>query len=559
MKLEDRITLEGVAKAAMARTRQRLTYALALFGVVFAVLFGRLVEVTMFREGVSRATARVTSDASYYRADIVDRTGEILATDLQAASLYADARVVWDPAETAQALQAIVPGLDAKALTKKLSSRQAFVWIKRDVPPRQQEAVRQLGIPGLYFRSEPRRVYPNGRTAAHALGYVNVDNHGLAGVERGAEDLILEKRNRGGVVELSLDLRVQHALADELAAAMATFRAKAAAGIVMNVENGEILALSSLPDFDPNEPGQATKDGLFNRVTLGVYEMGSTFKTFSMALALDSAKVSLVSQFDATNPIVSGHFTISDFHPENRFLTVPEIFVHSSNIGTAKMALVVGTPIQRAYLAKMGLLTPIASEIKETGTPIVPARWGELETMTVSYGHGIAVTPLHIAAASAALVNGGRLMKPTLLKRDPSEVVPFTRVVSENTSAQMRELLRMVVTQGTGSLADVPGYPVGGKTGTAEKASTGGYAHTALLNSFMGVFPAKNPRYLVLVLLDEPQPTEATKGFATAGWTAAPTAGKVIARIAPMLNVPVTPADPKQGIPTTVASYEDFH
>jgi cell division protein FtsI (penicillin-binding protein 3) len=559
VKLEDRITLEGVAKAAMARTRQRLTYATIAFGVVFAVLFVRLVDVTMLREGAALKTARVTSEASYFRADIVDRTGEILATDLQAASLYADARVVWDPAETALALKTAVPGIDVAALTKKLQSRQAFVWIKRNLPPRQQEAVRQLGIPGLHFRAEPRRVYPNGRTAAHALGYVNVDNHGLAGIERGAEDAILEKRNKGGVVELSLDLRVQHALADELASAIATFRAKAAAGLVMDVDTGEILALSSLPDFDPNEPGQATKDGLFNRVTLGVYEMGSTFKTFSTAMALDTQKVTMTSQFDATDPITYGQFTISDFHPEKRPLTVPEIFVHSSNIGTAKMALAAGTPAQRAYLAKMGLLTPIASEIKEVGTPIVPKQWGELETMTVAYGHGIAVTPLHVAAVSAALVNGGRLMKPTLLKRNPAEVVPFTRVVSERTSSQMRELLRMVVTQGTGSLADVAGYPVAGKTGTAEKTVGKGYARTALFNSFMGVFPAKNPRYLVLVLLDEPQPTEATKGFATAGWTAAPTAGKVIARIAPMLNVPVTAEDPKKGVPTTMASYEDLH
>ncbi len=559
MKLEDRITLEGVAKAAMARTRQRLTYAMVAFGVVFAVLFGRLVEVTVLREGAAQRVAHAASDASYFRADIVDRTGEILATDLQAASLYADARVIWDPAETAQALHDIVPGLDVAALTKKLSSRQAFVWIKRDLPPRQQEAVRQLGFPGLHFRSEPRRVYPNGRTAAHALGYVNVDNHGLAGVERGVEDLILEKRNKGGVVELSLDLRVQHALGDELAAAMATYRAKAAAGIVMDVDTGEILALSSLPDFDPNEPAQATKDGLFNRVTLGVFEMGSTFKTFSTAIALDTQKVTMTSQFDATNPITYGRFTISDFHPEARLLTVPEVFIHSSNIGTAKMALAVGTAAQRAYLAKMGLLTPMPSEIKEVATPILPAAWGELETMTVSYGHGIAISPLHIAAVSAALVNGGRLMKPTLLKHDGKSVVPFTRVVSERTSAQMRELLRMVVTQGTAGQADVPGYPVAGKTGTAEKPTKQGYAEKALLTSFMGVFPAKNPSYLVLVLLDEPQPSEATKGFATAGWTAAPTAGKVIARIAPMLNVPVTPADPKQGLPTTMASYEDLH
>lgn len=558
MTQEERITLEGAAKAAMARTRSRLNFSIVAFGVVFAVLFGRLVEVTMLREGQERKTARVETNVAYYRADIVDRNGEILATDLQSASLYADARVIWDPAETAQALAGVLPTVDATALTKRLATRQAFVWIKRNIPPRQQEAVRQLGIPGLHFRDEPRRVYPNGRTAAHVLGYVNVDNHGLAGVERGAEDLILERRNHGGVVELALDLRVQHALQDEMSAALATFKARAGSGIVMDVNTGEVLALASLPDFDPNEPGEAAKTALFNSVTLGVYEMGSTFKTFTTAMALDTQKVTFASQFDATNPITMGRFTITDFHPENRLLTVPEIFVHSSNIGTAKMALEVGTTTQKAYLAKMGLLTPVLSEIKEVGSPIVPKRWGDLETMTVSYGHGIAITPLHVAMTSAALVNGGKLIKPTMLKREAGAVVPFNRVVSEQTSIQMRELLRMVVTQGTGSKADVPGYPVAGKTGTAEKATGGGYAHKNLLSSFMGVFPARSPQYLVLIVLDEPQGNDATAGYATAGWTAAPTAGKVIARIAPMLNVPVSPTEP-QGPPTTMASYEDLH
>jgi cell division protein FtsI (penicillin-binding protein 3) len=555
---EERITLEGAAKAAMARTRSRLGLSIAAFGVVFAILFGRLVEVTMLRVGEERKVARVEDNVSYFRADIVDRNGEILATDLQAASLYADARVIWDPAETAQSLAAVLPGIDVPALAKRLATRQAFVWIKRNIPPRQQESVRQLGMPGLHFRSEPRRVYPNGRTAAHALGYVNVDNHGLAGVERGAEDLILERRNRGGVVELSLDLRVQHALQDELADAVATFKARAASGIVLDVNSGEVLALASLPDFDPNEPAVAAKMALFNNATLGVYEMGSTFKTFTTAMALDTQKVTFASQFDATNPITVGRFTISDFHPENKLLTVPEIFVHSSNIGTAKMALEVGTTTQKAYLAKMGLLTPVLSEIKEVGSPIVPKRWGDLETMTVAYGHGIAITPLHVAMASSALVNGGKLIKPTLLKREGGAVVPFTRVVSEQTSVQMRELLRMAVTQGTGSKADVTGYPVAGKTGTAEKAAGGGYARKSLLSSFMGVFPARQPLYLVLIVLDEPQGNDTTAGYATAGWTAAPTAGKVIARIAPMLNVPVSPTE-SQGPPTTMASYEDLH
>ena len=560
MKLEDRITLEGVAKAAMARTRDRLVVTMAISGIVFAVLFARLVDVTMFRETAAHQAARAAaSSESYYRADIVDRNGEILATDLDGASLYADARVIWDPAETAQSLAAVLPGIDAAALTKKLSARQAFVWIKRNITAHQQEAVKQLGMPGLQFRTEPRRVYPNGRTAAHALGYVDVDNHGLAGVERGAETLVLDRRNHGAVVAMSLDLRVQHALGDELASAMAAFNAKAAAGIVMDVNNGEVLALSSLPDFDPNDVMAATKDGLFDRVTLGLYEMGSTFKSFTTAMALDTAKVTMASQFDATNPITYGRFTISDFHPENRMLTVPEIFTHSSNIGTAKMALAIGTPMQRAYLGKLGLLTPVTSEIREVATPLLPKEWGELETMTVSYGHGIAITPMHVAMASAALVNGGKLIRPTMFKREPGAVVPYTRVVSEQTSSQMRELLRMVVTEGTGTKADVPGYPVGGKTGTAEKPVAQGYAEKALVSSFMGVFPARNPSYLVLILLDEPKGTAETEGYATAGWTAAPTAGKVIARIAPMLNVPVTPDDPKRNGPTTVASYEDLH
>jgi cell division protein FtsI (penicillin-binding protein 3) len=518
-----------------------------------------LVEVSLLRETTEHRVVQVEDNISYFRADMVDRNGEIMATDLQAASLYADARVVWDPAETAQALQHAVPGIDATALTKKLATRQAFVWIKRNLSPRQQEAVRLLGIPGLHFQSEPRRVYPNGRTAAHALGYVSVDNHGLAGIERGAEELILEQRNHNKLVELSLDLRVQHALQDELANAVATFRAHAAAGVVLDINTGEILALSSLPDFDPNEPGTAAKDALFNRVTQGLFEMGSTFKTFTTAMALDTGKVTLASQFDATNPIVYDNFTISDFHPENRLLTVPEIFIHSSNVGTAKMAAEVGTTIQKAFLAKFGLMSAIDSEIKEVGKPILPKSWGELETMTVAYGHGIAITPMHVAMASAAIANGGKLIKPTLLKREPGAVVPFTRVVSEKTSEQMRDLLRRVVTEGTGMKADVPGYPVAGKTGTAEKVVGKGYDTKRLLSSFMGVFPARKPLYLVLVLLDEPQGSEATAGFATAGWTAAPTAGKVIARIAPMLNVPVTPEDPSRGAPTTMASYEDLH
>lgn len=558
MSLEENFKRQADARGALAKTRQRLSLAMTAFSLVFVLLFGRLVEVSVLREPAGAKAARVESDTSYYRADIVDRKGEILATDLQGASLYADARVVWDPAEAARDLQKVLPGLNVETVTRKLSTRQAFVWIKRNISPGQQEAVRQLGLPGLSFKQEPRRVYPNGRTASHVLGYVSVDNHGLAGIERGVEDLVIERRNKGGVVELSLDLRVQHVLEDELSAAIAGFRAKAAAGVVMDVNNGEVLALSSLPDFDPNDPASAAKNALFNRATLGVFEMGSTFKIFTAASALDSGKITMASQYDTSAPLSVGQYTIADFHPENRMLSVPEVLMYSSNIGAARIATDAGPEVQRSYFTRLGLLGPVPFEIKELGAPLLPKRWGELEVMTTAYGHGIAVSPLHMAAAASAIVNGGKYIRPTILKRDGQGVIPHTRVISEETSSRMREMLRMVVTQGTGGKADVPGYPVGGKTGTAEKTVGKGYDEKSLVTSFVGVFPAKAPLYLVLVVLDEPQPSEATHGFASAGWTAAPTAGKVIARIAPMLNVPVAPIEPSKGAPTTLASYEEL-
>ncbi len=545
-------------RGAIAKTRQRLSLAMTGFLVVFTLLVGRLVEVSVLREpSVARSAASV-NETSYYRADIVDRKGEILATDLRGASLFADARVIWDPAEAARDLARVIPGLDVENITRKLSARQAFVWIKRNISPAQQLAVRQLGLPGLHLREEPRRVYPNGRTASHVLGYVSVDNHGLAGLERGIEDTVIERRNKGGLVELSLDLRVQHALEDELAAAMARHQAKAAAGVVMDVNNGEVLALSSMPDFDPNDPGAVAKDAQFNRATLGVFEMGSTFKIFTAAAALDSGKASMTSTYDVRVPLTIGKFTIKDYHPEDRMLTLPEVLMVSSNIGTAMMATATGASVQQSYFGRFGLLHSVPFEIRETGAPLLPKAWGDIELVTTAYGYGISVSPLHVAAAASAVVNGGVYHKPTLLKRDGSGVVPHTRVLLPETSARMRDILRMAVVRGTGRQADVPGYPVAGKTGTAEKQVGRGYDERRLVTSFVGAFPAKAPQYLVLVVLDEPQPSAETKGFASAGWTAAPAAGKVIARIAPMLNVPVAPIEPSLDAPTTLASYEEL-
>jgi cell division protein FtsI (penicillin-binding protein 3) len=535
------VQLDGVAKATLARTRKRIAVVATMFGLVFAVLFGRFVQLSVFPRVEEKIAFRPESLAAISRTDLTDRNGKVLATDLDAASLFVDARKVWNAEEATDALLSVLPMLDRAQTYKKMTSGQAFVWLHRDLTPRQQDAVHRLGFPFLGFRREPHRVYPHGRLASHILGYVDTDNHGLAGIERGLERTIADPRRLDEPVVLSIDVRVQHALQDELMRAMETFQAIGAAGVVMNANTGEIAAMASLPDFDPNDPMGSPPEARFNKTTLGVYEMGSTFKTFTTAMVLDAGKATLSTKYDARRPLTYGRFKISDFHAQNRILTTEEVFEHSSNIGSARMALSVGISGHRAFLGKLGLLQPMPFEVSETGRPMVPARWGELQSVTISYGHGIAVNPVQVVAATSAMVNGGTLFHPTLVKLKPGETPKGARAISPETSEKMRRLLRLVVEKGTGGKADVPGYPVGGKTGTAEKPAAGGYAETSLLTSFVAAFPAAKPDYVVVVILDEPKPTKDTFGFATAGWTAAPTAGKVIARIAPLLNVPVSP------------------
>lgn len=535
------VQLDGVAKSAHSRTRKRMAVVATMFGLVFAILFGRFVQLSVFPAIEEKTAFRPESLAAISRADLTDRNGKVLATDLETASLYVDARKVWNAEEAADALSAVLPDLDRGQTMRKLTSGQAFVWLQRDLTPRQQDAVHRLGFPFLGFRREPHRVYPHGRLASHLLGYVDTDNHGLAGIERGLERAISDPMRLDAPLMLTIDVRVQHALQDELIRAMESFQAVGAAGVVMNANTGEIAAMASLPDFDPNEPLASAPDTRFNKATLGVYEMGSTFKTFTTAMVLDSGKATLATKYDARRPLTFGRFKISDFHAKNRILTTEEVFEHSSNIGSARMALSVGIAGHRAFLGKLGLLQPMPFEVPETGRPMVPARWGELQSVTISYGHGIAVNPVQVVAATAAMVNGGTLFQPTLVKFKAGETPKGARAISPETSEKMRVLLRRVVEKGTGGKADVPGYPVGGKTGTAEKAKAGGYAETSLLTSFVAAFPALKPEYIVLIVLDEPKPNKDTFGFATAGWTAAPTAGKVIARIAPLLNVAPAP------------------
>lgn len=516
--------------------RNRVLITAALFAVAFAVVAGRLVEVGLFAGPHTTRLAESAGRPAHLpgRADIVDRNGVLLATNLRAASLYADARLIPSPDETAARLRTVLPDEDPARLRKRLASGRAFIWLRRHLTPRQQFAVNRLGIPGLEFRTEETRLYPAGRLTVHVLGQTDIDNAGIAGIESHFDRTL---RRDTGPLQLTLDLRVQHALRSELARGMRLFRAVGAAGIVMDVTNGEILALTSLPDFDPNATQPVDDMTRFNRATLGVYEMGSTFKIFTTAMALDSGKVTLSGGYDATKPIRIARFVIRDFHAKRRWLSVPEIFMYSSNIGTVKMALDVGIAEQRNFMKRLGLLRPAPVELAEVGVPLVPDKWREVNAMTISFGHGLAVSPLQLAAGVAAIVNGGVLYPPTLRKRPVGEPLVGVRVISKRTSELMRRLMRLVVRKGTGRNADAPGYLVGGKTGTAEKVVGRRYRSKALMSSFVGAFPMTAPRYLVFAMMDEPTGTPETHNFATGGWVAAPVVGAVISRIGPLLGV----------------------
>lgn len=538
------VQLEGAAKEAIETGRTRLVIASLLFALVFAVLGLRLVDVTLLRRGGEPSLARIAGhsvDPGFVveRRPIVDRHGTLLAGSLRTASLYADPRRVLDPAAAAAQLVQVLPELSQAEVLAKLTSGKSFVWLKRNLTPRQQYWVNRLGIPGLQFQTEQRRIYPQGALAAHVLGFTDIDNRGLAGIEQFFDEPLRDPTHNGAPLALALDTRIQHALRDELQRAMAQFQAIGAGGLVLDVRTGEVLALVSLPDFDPLNPGDADKETRFNRITLGVYEMGSTMKTLTAAMALDAGTARLDGGYDASRPIQVSRFVIRDYKPKNRWLSVPEIMMYSSNIGTAKMALEVGAAGQRAFLERMGMLRKPSLELPEIGAPLVPRNWKQVETMTIAYGHGLSISPLQLATGTAAVINGGVLIPATLVKREPGQPIPGRRVIKAEVSDTMRRLLHLVVDEGTGKKATVAGYLVGGKTGTSDKTNErGGYNRNARFNTFVGVFPMHDPRYLVLGMLDEPKPTKETHGYATAGWTIAPAVGRIIARIAPTLGVP---------------------
>ena len=529
-----------------AKARARVGFVMLAFVAVYAVIGGRLIMFAVVGDTHSGRRAAAQDAIATARPDIVDRNGEILATDVKAPSLFGEPRRIIDKDEAIELLTATLPDLDTAEVRERLSSKKGFVWLKREITPKQQHDIHRLGIPGIGFLRENKRVYPTGAEVAHLIGLVNIDNQGIAGMEKWLDNNGLADLHRAGFatdrlqrpVELSIDLRVEHALRDELLKAKDKYKAKAASGLVSNVKTGEIVAMVSLPDFDPNNPKEAHDPDRINRLTTGVYEMGSTFKTLTLAMALDSGKATLNTLYDARGALRYGKFAIHDTHPLGRSITLSEVFTFSSNVGAARVALGQGVEAHKAFLKKLGQMDRLRTELPESASPIVPKRWGELNTITIAFGHGIAVAPLQAVMGINAMVNGGYLIPPTFLKRSEEDAKAMAKkVIKPETSEKIRYLMRLNAEIGTAKSADVKGYYIGGKTGTSEKVVHGRYSKKQVLNSFTAIMPADNPQYQILIMLDEPKPLPETHGFITSGWNTVPTGGKVIARIAPLLGV----------------------
>lgn len=555
-----RTSVEGHQARLLGQAKIRMLFVAAVFMVGYLAVSLRLVDLTLLRDTQETQTTQSAAadkdaprkPARALRGTITDRNGELMATSLRMASVFADATVVSDAAKLAKQLAQILPEEKEKELFTKLNSKRKFIWIARNITPRQMQAINMLGEPSLGFQDEARRIYPHGRLTSHILGYTDVDGIGIAGIERAYQKQLAEGEDD---LRLSIDLRIQHLLHRELGAAMKTFSAKAAIGLVMDVRSGEIIAMVSLPDFDPYHPAQASDEQKFNRATLGVFEMGSTMKLFPVAAVLDEGIASFATNYDAREPIRFGRHTINDYHAKRRVMTLPEVFIHSSNIGTARMAQSLGDGGLRDFYKKLGFLERAPIELPERGAPLVPRPWREINTLTASYGHGIAVSPVHLARAAAALTNGGILIEPTMLYDEThSHEMRGARVIKAETSQRVRDLLELVVAGGTGGKAAAEGYGVGGKTGTADKTLGKGYSKNARLSSFLGVYPIEAPRYAVLAIIDEPQPTKETYGYATGGWTAAPVVGKVIEQMAPLYGI-APQSGPKRDIKAEMARY----
>ena len=552
--------IDGTARGAIEVAQSRLMWAVIFFAAGFLLLAGRLVSLSLFQKsGASHREARGSAKVIMTeRASITDRNGVVLASNLKSKSLSVNPRRAEDPELMARQITNILPNVNYQKLLEDLKSSKRHRWVQRKLTPKQIWAVNSLGYPALKLEDTEIRTYPHGNIFSHLLGYVGVDNQPFAGVESFFNDRLTDPARSDEPLVLSVDLRVQYILRRELYSSMKKFKAIGAAGIIMDVNTGEVIAMTSLPDFDPNAVSSPKGEGMFNRITGGVYEMGSIFKAFTIAMALDAGIVTMKDGYDASKPLKIDRFTIRDDHPKARWLNVPEIFTFSSNIATAKMIHDVGRDEQKAFLKRLGMLSKVRLELTGLAVPLIPKFWGEIESTTISYGHGIAVTPVHLITGVASMVNGGWLISATLIKQktvrhdeknksekdlfiktsySSDQILKENQIISEKTSEKMRNLFHLVVEKGTGKQARVEGYSVGGKTGTAEKAGVGGYRKKDLISSFVGIFPVDKPRYVIFVMLDEPKGIEETQNFASGGWTAAPAVGKIIRQIGPILNI----------------------
>lgn len=554
--------LIGARKSSLDVARGRLVFIGICFSALYILVAARTMDLTLIQGELPRLTKMVAQDGTVpkketpmaaMRADIIDRNGVLLARSLKTPSLFANTTLITDPEQVARDVVKVLPDLKYGDVLQKLQRKTQFIWIKRNISPNDQYAILNLGYPGLNFQDESHRIYPQGEMASHIVGYSDVDGNGLGGVERNFNDLL---KTGAHSLQLTLDIRLQHIVRRELEKAIRDFDGIGGAGAIMDVNSGEILAAVSAPDFNPHEVRVKDQASLFNRLTLGVYEMGSTFKIFSTAALLELRNPAMSQTFDARAPIKIGRFSISDTHPENRYLTIPEVFMVSSNIGAARMGEVVGTKALKDFYRDLGLLDPLQIEMLEIGKPLVPNPWRDINTMTASFGHGIAVTPLQTLGAVSSIANGGILVHPTLIRdgnqsdkadrkdKKKDEV----RVVSAQTAHRMRQLMRLVVTDGTGKSADVPGFQVGGKTGTAQKTTGRGYDQKKRLSSFIAVFPVDAPKYAVMIMVDEPKGTKATYGYATGGWVAAPAVKRIITAMAPVIGMVPEDVDPAKDL-----------
>lgn len=543
------VNFQGTRKASGGQARSRIAIMIGCFSIVYAIIGGRLVEYGLTPPDTVASIA--PSDATVAsRPDILDRNGEILATDVNTVSLFCEPNKIVDPDEAVELLTSVLPNLDTKGTYKKLTSKSHFQWLDRQLTPKQQSEILQLGIPGIGFRPAKRRFYPAGETAAHLVGYVDIDNRGVAGMEKYLDMQGLADLRATGLatntplepVKLSIDLRVQNILHEEIVNGMQKFNSVAAGAVVLDIHTGEIIAMASVPDFDPNNPGETIKRETksdMNRMSGGLFEMGSTFKAFTIAMALDDGKMNMNSTFDARKPLYIGGFTIHDFHATHAILSVSDVFIHSSNIGAARMADSVGLEGHKEFLTRLGLLSKMKTELPEVATPSQPKVWKKINSLTIAFGHGVATTPLQTAVAGAALMNGGYLIEPTFLPRTADEAMENAElVIKPSTVSNMRFLFRDNVANplGSGKRAEVPGFWVGGKTGTAEKVRHGRYASDVRFNAFLGSFPINDPKYIVLAFADEPKQALERCGI-TAGCNAAPIVGAIIRRAAPLLGV----------------------